>query len=230
MTPHAFVLSDREVAARIIGHDNVAQLESLLLLLSQLDAEPACGQNANEIFSKTADAIRDAIKERKLAIAHFVNNGGVLPELTIVEGNIGIGKTTLINKLRENESDWLAVPEPLAIWQNITYRGGATSFERFYQEIGSAEPNRYIFLFEAISLITRFLCLTHWTLHEAQAARAEGRACRQLISERCFLTDRYFYKIAHFYPSSIWRAYFSKVRFRRQPQGKILPARIRGLL
>lgn len=169
-----FTIKNKQHVESIVGLGDAGIVSKLLEILNARDTDRLV-LFCKSIFNERAQSISSCVER---------------PWLTIVEGNIGIGKTTLIEKrCRSGEIDWLHVPEPLLAWQAISY-GDWSCFEQFYTEIGSNEPSPYIFLFEIIALVTRFLCLTHFFLREAQ----EG-ARKQLITERCFLTDRFSFLI-----------------------------------
>ena len=187
-----FILRDRALAGKILGEENVKYLIAVLHILSHYDAHEFSHLTLTGIIGIMCRRVEREITDMKKDNIPF-------PQLSIVEGNIGIGKTTLINKLCQS-GEKRHVPEPLEIWQNISY-GDVSCFEQFYREIEDEAPssNRYVFMFEVISLVTKFLCISHCFLDEARQAHLEKRPCRDLLSERWFLTDRYFFIFSFFY-------------------------------
>lgn len=108
-----------------------------------------------------------------------------LAQVTFIEGNIGIGKSTFINEQKKMN----IVDEPLRLWQSIDYTDPngtvRSSFESFYHYLETHEPTNFIIWFELFAILTRVLIL----LDKWHSAGADT----QLISERSFLTDRYIF-------------------------------------
>jgi len=90
-----------------------------------------------------------------------------------VEGNIGAGKSTFLEKLREQFPDAYFVPEPVDEWATITDDHGVTILEKYY-----ADPKKYAFSFQMMAFITRIKLL-----------RAAPKECL-VITERSVFTDR----------------------------------------
>lgn len=179
MDNSSFRLTDEARASQIMGSANVAHLKSILGFLSRIQA-------GGDLKDLEAFAKRLFASKRREIVASKLQRS-VLPVLTIVEGNIGIGKTTYIKKLQDANPALQIVPEPLSIWQSIGFNG-KSSFEQFYEEIEFAERRSpYVLAFEIITLITRFGCLVN---SFQEAIRPEGSAPEHLVTERCFLTDR----------------------------------------
>jgi len=88
----------------------------------------------------------------------------------IIEGNIGSGKTELLNKLSEN-IECEIIKEPVEIWQTIK-GDGKNILQHFYDL-----PNRYAHLFQTIVFITRLQVLDHPQIKPIR------------FSERSILTD-----------------------------------------
>jgi deoxyadenosine/deoxycytidine kinase len=82
------------------------------------------------------------------------NNG---PIIISIEGNIGSGKSTMIEKLRnkyENDNTIHFVEEPIHIWNTIKDNAGVTILEKYY-----ADQHRYAFSFQMMAYISRLSIL-----------------------------------------------------------------------
>lgn len=95
-----------------------------------------------------------------------------------IEGNIGCGKSTFLELLRERlpEAKW--IEEPVNEWQNL---GGKNIniLEKYYKE-----PNRWGFTFQIYAIFTRIKAL-----QEACERYPE----KMKISERSILADKYVF-------------------------------------
>lgn len=96
-----------------------------------------------------------------------------------VEGNIGSGKSTAVNELREHFEGNPRVRfllEPLSIWESIKDKDGNNMISKFYGDI-----KRYAFAFQMMAYITR-LDLLREALQDEEADI--------IITERSLLTDK----------------------------------------
>ena len=91
-----------------------------------------------------------------------------------IEGNIGSGKSTLIQYLKEADFDFVYLPEPVDRWNTIKDSSGCTILEKFY-----GDQKRYSFSFQMMAYITRLV--------ELKQAMKENKI---VITERCLYTDR----------------------------------------
>ena len=73
----------------------------------------------------------------------------------IVEGNIGSGKTTCLDKLESNEN-FEVIREPVDLWLGITGSDGKNLLQEFYEE-----PTRYAYLFQTMVFKTRLQSIEH---------------------------------------------------------------------
>ena len=76
------------------------------------------------------------------------------PHIVVIEGNIGAGKTTLINKLKEifkNHSKIKILEEPIDLWNNIKDKDGTNILTNYYKN-----QNKYAFPFQIMSFTSRF--------------------------------------------------------------------------
>ena len=95
-----------------------------------------------------------------------------------IEGNIGAGKTTILNIIGKNFDDVTFVEEPVSQWQNL---GGENLLEKFYQD-----PERWGFTFEFYSMLSKIKCLM-------KAADTEKNI---IIIERSILSNKIFIDIS----------------------------------
>jgi len=93
----------------------------------------------------------------------------------IVEGNIGCGKTTLLDKLEEN-NNFEVIREPVDLWLQIKGSDEKNLLQQFYEE-----PERYAYLFQTMVFKTRLESLDHEQLKPFR------------FSERSIWTDRYVF-------------------------------------
>lgn len=99
-----------------------------------------------------------------------------------IEGNIGSGKSTIVNILREKLSNINKFPqifflaEPVDDWNSIRDENGVTILEKFYEN-----QNKYAFSFQIMAYISRL----------AQIKKILKRNYNAIIiTERSVLTDR----------------------------------------
>jgi deoxyadenosine/deoxycytidine kinase len=107
---------------------------------------------------------------------HAANN----PLLVSIEGNIGSGKSTLMNYLRTSHGDYNYVEEPLATWNTIKDEKDRNLLEVYY-----SDPIRWSFTFQVCALLSRFQQLET----AMQTQRAAGKLDSIFVSERCMDTD-----------------------------------------
>ena len=88
-----------------------------------------------------------------------------------IEGNIGSGKSTLIEQLKKIEGVYF-LPEPVDTWNTITDLSGVTILEKYYQD-----QEKYAFPFQMMAYITRLSLIR---------AAPDGI----IFTERCVFTDR----------------------------------------
>lgn len=103
------------------------------------------------------------------------------PILISIEGNIGSGKSTMLRKLREMETDWTFVDEPVDSWLTIRNDAGESLLEVFYKN-----KDRWSYTFQNAAVLSRGLmvkdALTAWN--------AGNKKSRVILMERCIETDR----------------------------------------
>ena len=96
-----------------------------------------------------------------------------------IEGNIGAGKSTILQHLRGIKTvgnrPLVFLPEPVHVWETITDENGRNILQLFY-----SDQAKYSFAFQMTALISRY-CL----LEDAVAANPGA----VLVTERCLYTD-----------------------------------------
>lgn len=105
----------------------------------------------------------------------FVCTKSKMSLLFSVEGNIGAGKSTVLEILRKIAPDVITCPEPIDLWNKITTEEGVPMLEAFY-----ADQKTYAFPFQMNVLISRFE-----QLHTTQRLYPNS----PIIQERSFLGD-----------------------------------------
>lgn len=96
-----------------------------------------------------------------------------------VEGNIGTGKSTLVQMLKENlenNRDVVFLQEPVDMWNTIKDKDGETILSKFY-----SDQDKYAFSFQMMAYISRISMLK-------KAVKANPG--KTIITERCVFTDR----------------------------------------
>jgi deoxyadenosine/deoxycytidine kinase len=99
--------------------------------------------------------------------------------LFVVEGNIGSGKSTLMEELKKhfkNNSNIVFLKEPVDDWEPITDENGITILEKFYKD-----SSKYGFSFQIMAFISRLNVLREEFKKNPHAI---------FISERSLFTDK----------------------------------------
>lgn len=103
------------------------------------------------------------------------------PRIITIEGNIGAGKSTLVEILKTkfaDRTDVLFLQEPVDVWTKIT-QDGKTVLELFY-----SDQKRYSFAFQVLAYTTRLQMI------ETAVAEAEKKGVRVIVMERSLEADR----------------------------------------
>ena len=99
-----------------------------------------------------------------------------------VEGNIGVGKSTMLNRIKKflgdkiNGRQIVFLQEPVDQWQEIKDRDGEDILTKFYKD-----QDKYAFPFQMMAYISRQALLME---------AVENNPGSIIISERCIHTDR----------------------------------------
>jgi len=105
------------------------------------------------------------------------------PQITRIislDGNIGVGKTTLLDHIRNRFPDVIIVKEPVDVWTHLKDEQGSSLLELFYKD-----KKRYAFTFQQAAMLSRLLLL--------QKAVAEAEPGSLILTERSVLTDRFVF-------------------------------------
>jgi deoxyadenosine/deoxycytidine kinase len=111
------------------------------------------------------------------------------PIIISVEGNIGAGKTTIIDKLEKkmsNNKDVIFLREPVDIWESINDKiTGENILQKFY-----GNPKQYAFSFQVMAYATRLSLI--------RSAIRDNPKCKVIICERSLDADKnIFAKMLH---------------------------------
>ena len=99
-------------------------------------------------------------------------------DIISIEGNIGSGKTTLINKLQENlQDDFVFLEEPLDEWLEIKDERDNTILSKFY-----SDQSKYSFSFQMMAYISRLNKL-----------KEQLNQTKNIFTERSLSTDKYVF-------------------------------------
>jgi deoxyadenosine/deoxycytidine kinase len=101
-----------------------------------------------------------------------------------VEGNIGAGKTTFLERLGQVWPEATIVFEPVGTWMTIKEKDGTSLLDHFY-----ADKKRWSYTFQTAAFLTRILDTER--VLETKAASESGP--RIVITERSVLTDRHVF-------------------------------------
>jgi len=102
------------------------------------------------------------------------------PIIISIEGNIGTGKSTLIEKVQTYFTEKFPemkigyIPEPVDVWSSVTDRDGMTILEKYY-----GDQHKYAFTFQMMAYISRLSIIRN--------ALKENTAI--IIMERSVFTD-----------------------------------------
>ena len=110
------------------------------------------------------------------------------PFVVSIEGNIGAGKTTIIENLQKhlgNNKSIVFLREPVDVWDTVKGANGETMLQKFYED-----PKQNAFPFQVMAYATR-LSLIRKTI-------AENPDCDVIICERSIDADKQiFAKMLH---------------------------------
>jgi deoxyadenosine/deoxycytidine kinase len=105
------------------------------------------------------------------------------PQITRIislDGNIGVGKTTLLDHIQKRFPEVIIVKEPVDVWTHLKDEQGSSLLELFYKD-----KRRYAFTFQQAAMLSRLLLL--------QKAVAEAKPGSLILTERSVLTDRHVF-------------------------------------
>lgn len=100
-----------------------------------------------------------------------------------IEGNIGSGKTTIIEKLQEKlkyNKSIVFLREPVDIWMSLKDDNGENILEKFY-----SDPSKYAFTFQITAFVTRLSMIRNII--------KENQQCKYIICERSLSADKHIF-------------------------------------
>ena len=163
----------------------VFQTDSGILTDSDSESESTSEKNCMD-FSQVMNNIYHGSNVSLNTDSLSDSNDILRPRLVSLEGNIGAGKTTLIEKLKKRYADdvrFLFVEEPVQMWEQICDKGGKNMIQKYY-----ANPTRYAFAFQIMAFQTRLQLLK-----EAIAYAAENQQVTTIIMERSLDADYHIF-------------------------------------
>lgn len=105
-----------------------------------------------------------------------------MSKIISIEGNIGSGKSTILNYLKDlykDSSEIIFLEEPVSEWSKIKDKNNETILEKFYNN-----QKKYSFAFQMMAYISRLSILKDTIAKYPNAI---------IITERCLNTDRYVF-------------------------------------
>lgn len=121
------------------------------------------------------------------------------PILISVEGNVGAGKSTLIEELKRRHTEWTFINEPVDIWSLIKNDVGKSLLSVYYDD-----PKRWSYSFQSCALLSRFqniekgLASHHELFSGASDIVSDSSPRHVVVTERCLDTDYFvFAKMLH---------------------------------
>ena len=99
--------------------------------------------------------------------------------IIVVQGNIGSGKSTFVDKLKTRYSgrkDVCFLQEPVSEWLTVKDKQGVNILENYYKD-----QSKYAFMFQMMAYISRLAMLKR---------AIESNLYEYIITERCLNTDR----------------------------------------
>ena len=112
--------------------------------------------------------------------------------LISVEGNVGAGKSTLIELLKDRHEDWIFIAEPVGEWSAIKNSGGESLLEMYYKD-----KDRWSYSFQSCALLSRFQNIQEALLLPSKSKKFKGISSEEeghdtrsvFVTERCLDTD-----------------------------------------
>jgi len=102
------------------------------------------------------------------------------PRIISLDGNIGVGKTTLLSAIRDRFPNVLIVPEPVDTWTSLKDEAGKNLLELFYED-----KRRWAYTFQNAAILSRLRLL--------QEAVASAKPGQIILTERSVLTDKFVF-------------------------------------
>lgn len=108
-------------------------------------------------------------------------------ELVSIEGNIGSGKSTIVQQLKKqlvntDNVNYIFIDEPVDEWNEIKDENGKTMIEKYYSNV-----EKYSFAFQMMAFISRIVALDNLI------SKTNPNKKTYLITERSIFTDKYVF-------------------------------------
>jgi len=100
----------------------------------------------------------------------------------IIEGNIGSGKTELLNKIIKY-IDCEVIKEPVEVWQNISH-DGKNILQLFYED-----PTRYAYLFQTVVFKTRLQSIDYKQIKQYRFTERSIWTDKHVFGKLCMETN-----------------------------------------
>ena len=102
------------------------------------------------------------------------------PIIISLDGNIGVGKSTLLTHIQQRFPDILVLPEPVDTWTSLKTEDGQNLLELFYKD-----KKRWSYTFQNAAILSRLRIL--------KQALATAKPGQIILTERSVLTDRHVF-------------------------------------
>ena len=102
------------------------------------------------------------------------------PRIFSLDGNIGVGKSTLLKQIANRFPDVLILQEPVDVWTALKNSNGESLLELFYKD-----KRRYAYTFQNAAILSRLKLLRN--------AVQTARPGQIILTERSVLTDRHVF-------------------------------------
>jgi len=117
------------------------------------------------------------------------------PIVISIDGNIGAGKTTFLQALKESHPEWHFIDEPVDSWLDFRNEKGESLLEVYYKD-----RKRWSYTFQNCAFMTRVRAITKavkdWK--ESCILHPENAKHNIFVTERCIETDyNVFAKMLH---------------------------------
>ena len=103
--------------------------------------------------------------------------------LISVEGNIGAGKSTFLERLQHEWPDVTVIMEPVGTWMSVKDSSDKSLLDYFYED-----KKRWSYTFQTCAFLTRMID----TENVLSSVKTDGKPV-VIITERSVLTDRYVF-------------------------------------
>uniref|UniRef100_A0A6C0HS16 Deoxynucleoside kinase domain-containing protein n=1 Tax=viral metagenome TaxID=1070528 RepID=A0A6C0HS16_9ZZZZ len=106
-----------------------------------------------------------------------------------IEGNIGAGKSTLMEEIKKKYADNDKVhflDEPVELWENVKDKFGVSMLQKYY-----SNPSKYSFAFQMMAYTSRIKILRK--MEAKLLEEVKDGMDRVIITERSILTDKYVF-------------------------------------